>query len=162
MEHHVAKYKIEAAFTHVQTLYCHASLGAKIKIERIGDIEHIDDSFTPAAINSFKLIGITKQKIGIADLMVYVTGESVGHLKGMAGCLGCVCDTEIGVSSVSGKLRAWKVWKDDYWARHNANYLKRNLVLFAEVRYFFATQRKTSFLLVNCGRFVASARFIIF
>ena len=133
MDHHVAKYKIEAAFTHVQTLYCHASLGAKIKIERIGDIEHIDDSFTPAAINSFKLIGITKQKIGTADLMVYINGESDcsngGCLLGIAGCLGCVCDTEIGDSS----SRNWQVYKIQYWGRHNANWWRGNLLEFAYV-----------------------------
>ena len=133
MDHHVAKYKIEAAFTHVQTLYCHASLGAKIKIERIGDIEHIDDSFTPAAINSFKLIGITKQKIGTADLMVYINGESDcsngGCLLGIAGCLGCVCDTEIGVSS----SRNWQVSKGPNWGRHNANWWSGDLLQFSSV-----------------------------
>ena len=153
MEHGSAKYKIEAAFVHVQTYYCHASLGAKLKIERIGDIEHIDDSFGVHELYSSRILGITKQKIGMADLMVYVNGYSEcsngGCLLGIAGCLGCVCDTEIGDSSVSGMLGSWKVYKSQYWGRHNANWYRGDLLQFAYVRYFLHNTFELNCLLCN-------------
>ena len=96
---------------------------------------HIDDSFGTHELYSSKVLGITKQNIETADLMVYINGESDcsngGCLLGIAGCLGCVCDTEIGDSS----SRNWQVWKGQYWGRHNANWWTGNLLNFAYVSF---------------------------
>ena len=94
---------------------------------------HIDDSFGVHELDSSKVLGITKQNIGTADLMVYLSGESScnnkGCLLGLAGCLGCVCDTEIGDSS----SRNWQVLKGHNWGRHNANWWTGDLLNFAYV-----------------------------
>merc|ERR1719242_337872 len=132
--HDNAKSKIEAAFVHVQTYYCHSSLGAKLKLDRIGDIMHIDDTINTEHLYSSKVLGITKKNIGTADLMVHMSGLSNsgctnggGCLLGIAGCLGCVCDKEVGDSS----SRNWRVYKPKYWGRHNANYYRGNLLQYA-------------------------------
>ena len=93
--HDDTKSKIESALVHVQTYYCHSSLGTMLKVERIGDIMHIDDSFGIIEVDSKKVLDITRQNIETADLMIYVTGEFNGWAYGKAGCIGCVCDTEI-------------------------------------------------------------------
>ena len=71
-----AKSTIESAFVHVQTYYCHMSLGALLKLDRIGDIMHINDSFPTHELYSSKVLAITNQNIGTADLMVYINGKS--------------------------------------------------------------------------------------
>merc|ERR1719510_264973 len=132
--HANAKSKIEAAFVHVQTYYCHSSLGAKLKLDRIGDIMHIDDTINTEHLYSSKVLGLTKKHVGPADLMVHMSGLSNagctnggGCLLGIAGCLGCVCDKEVGDSS----SRSWRVYKPKYWGRHNANYYRGNLLQYA-------------------------------
>ena len=96
---------------------------------------HIDDSFGTHELYSSKVLAITKQNIGNADLMVYISGVSHcgenGCLLGLAGCLGCVCDTEIGDSS----SRNWQVDKEQYWGRHNVNWWDGDLLQFAYVSY---------------------------
>ena len=74
--HNDAKSIIESAFVHVQTYYCHLSLGTQLRLDRIGDIIHINDSFPTQELYSSKVLDITKQNIGTADLMVYINGES--------------------------------------------------------------------------------------
>ena len=49
---------------------------------------------------------------------------------GIAGCLGCVCDKEVGEVSSS---RNWFVAKWKPWGRHNANYYRGNLLQFSAV-----------------------------
>ena len=127
--HNDAKSTIESAFVHVQTYYCHMSLGAQLKLDRIGDIMHINDSFPTHELYSSKVLAITNQNIGTADLMVYINGASSGGILGVAGCLGCVCDIEIG-DSLS---RNWQVYKIQYWGRHNANYWTGNSLELAYV-----------------------------
>merc|ERR1719510_2090627 len=113
--HDNAKSKIEAALVHVQAFYCHSSLGAKLKLDRMGDIMHIDDTIPTQNLYSSKILGITKKNIGTADLMVYMSGttrsNNRGTLLGIAGCLGCVCDKEVGDSS----SRSWRILKTQYW-----------------------------------------------
>merc|ERR1712141_3726 len=43
--HDDAKSYIESTFVHVQTYYCHSTWVSKIKLERIGEIIHINQSF---------------------------------------------------------------------------------------------------------------------
>ena len=116
---------------HVQCYYYHSTWEAKIKFERIGEIIHINQSFGVHEIQSAKVLGITKQHIGSADLMIYVTGITNGP-AGKAGCLSCVCDTEIGDDS-SPNPRSWNVYKPAYWARHNVNVYRSTVTALAGV-----------------------------
>ena len=127
--HDDAKNYIESTFVHVQTYYCHSTWQAKIKLERIGEIIHIDDSWDGADLSSAKVLGITKQHIGSADLMIYINGIAT-NLLGKAGCLSCVCDKEIGSAESS---RSWSVYKKAYWARHNVNVYQSTTVALAGV-----------------------------
>ena len=102
-------------------------------MERIGEIIHIDQSFGGHELYSAKVLGITKQHIGSADLMIYVTGIATG-LAGIAGCLSCVCDKEIGDDPSS---RQWNVYKPKYWARHNANVYQSTVAALAGVSTYF-------------------------
>ena len=97
-------------------------------MERIGEIIHIDQSFGGHELYSAKVLGITKQHIGSADLMIYVTGIATG-LAGIAGCLSCVCDTAVGDEDV----RSWNVYKPMYWGRHNANVYRSTVTALAGV-----------------------------
>ena len=53
----------------------------------------------------------------------------------IAGCLGCVCDMEIGDSppQFNNALGNWQVYKTPYWGRHNANWWTGNLPTFGRV-----------------------------
>ena len=86
-----AKSTIESAFVHVQTYYCHLSLGTQLQVDRIGDIMHIDDNFPTHELYSSKVLAYTKQIIGTADLMVYINGESICQSN---GCLLGIGETE--------------------------------------------------------------------
>ena len=68
--------------------------------------------------------------------MVYLTGtanadQSKGVLLGMAGCIGCVCQKEIG--DPSSRISGWQVLHMKNWGRHCANYYTGNLLKFSYV-----------------------------
>ena len=132
--HGSAKSTIESAFVHAQTYYCHASLGTKLKIDRLGDIGFYNQKFGADDLYSRQVLAVTKQNIGTADIMVYLTGSTStddGILLGIAGCLGCVCDTEIGDST--SRISGWQVYKTKYWGRHSAIFYSGNLLQFSYV-----------------------------
>ena len=52
MEHGSAKVAAESALVHVQTYYCHASLGTKLKVERVGDILFANTKFGTPDVDS--------------------------------------------------------------------------------------------------------------
>ena len=131
--HDDAKSKMESTLAHVQTWYCHSSLGTKMKVERIGDIMYIDDSFFPAECDTNKVLDITRKNIDTADLMIYATADWNGSTLGFAGCIGCVCDAEIGQIREDSS-RNWHVvpYKG---GRHNANVWRGDVLSFAGVSY---------------------------
>ena len=60
-----------SAAPHLQARYCHASLGVKIRIERIGNLKHYAKTIN-AGSDSIGLDSVradTKNDIGDADLM---------------------------------------------------------------------------------------------
>ena len=100
----------------------------------MGDIGFYNQMFGADDLYSRQVLAVTKQNIGTADIMVYLTGSTStddGILLGIAGCLGCVCDTEIGGSSP----RNWQVYKGPNWGRHNANWWKGDLLQFSYVSF---------------------------
>jgi len=69
-----AKKKIRSAMTHVQTYYCHESLGTKVKIQLVGGMKYYDeDNWTAngqATLDRFKTIIDADFKKSKADLFV--------------------------------------------------------------------------------------------
>ena len=58
---------------HVQTAYCHTSLGSQIVFERIGDYIYIDKELRICEIAKYEQEGeFTENNIGDANLMVYL------------------------------------------------------------------------------------------
>ena len=58
---------------HVQTAYCHTSLGSQIVFERIGDYIYIDKELRICEIEKYEQEGeFTENNIGDANLMVYL------------------------------------------------------------------------------------------
>ena len=88
------KATLESLMVHVQTAYCHSSLGAKIIIERVGDYIYLDKKLPICGLH--KLKEDTANYLGDADLMVYMGAqqESKCSLVGLAGGLGTVCNPE--------------------------------------------------------------------
>ena len=64
---------IESLMVHVQTAYCHTSLGSQIVFERIGDYIYIDKELRICEIEKYEQKGeFTENNIGDANLMVYL------------------------------------------------------------------------------------------
>ena len=70
---------------HVQTGYCHNSLGTQMIIERLGDFQYIDQELQVCDIG--KLESNTEENIGDANLMVYLVSK-VGTKKWCRGFIG--------------------------------------------------------------------------
>ena len=84
-----------AAAPHLQARYCHSTLGTKIKIERIGNLEYFDQKIVASSggLNTVRSHGI--QVRGSADLVVYMAYDEYvqwdsNHASGIAW-LSSVC-----------------------------------------------------------------------
>ena len=75
-----------AAAPHIQARYCHASLGTKIKFERIGNFEYLDQKIVAHGDQLKKLFPHVPKVIGSADLVVYMANDesSLGGVIGIA------------------------------------------------------------------------------
>ena len=86
-----SKEKIEtywnAALVHAQTRYCHASLGTKIKIQRVGDFIHLEKRSLDASDGSLiKMYPYTSAHLkDEADLLVTLTHDLYSNGKGVVG-----------------------------------------------------------------------------
>ena len=69
------KAKLDSLMVHVQTAYCHSSLGAKIIIERVGDYIYLDKKLPICGLH--KLKEDTANYLGDADLMVYMVSVDI-------------------------------------------------------------------------------------
>ena len=66
-----------SAAPHLQARYCHASLGVKVRIERIGNFKHYAKTLD-AGSNSIGLDSVkadTRNDLGDADLMTYMAAH---------------------------------------------------------------------------------------
>ena len=72
---------------HVQTAYCHTSLGSQIVFERIGDYIYIDKELRICEIEKYEQEGeFTENNIGDANLMVYLVNKKGGGGPSMKYC----------------------------------------------------------------------------
>ena len=83
---------IESLLVHVQTAYCHSSLGAQIIIERDGDFIYIDRELPLCGLH--KLREDTTKNLGDSDLMVYMVWKQNCGYVGYAN-LAVVCNPEV-------------------------------------------------------------------
>ena len=79
------KATIESLLVHVQTAYCHSSLGSQLTIERVGDFRYIDQKLKACDIDN--LGSDTESHIGNANLMVYMVSKP-GGCNYCSGCVG--------------------------------------------------------------------------
>ena len=88
-----AKAYIEASLPHVQASYCHASLGSKLVIQRIGDIKYYQGrSLQATGAKLQEMWDTTAAELQGADLMMYMGYEesyygTVGIAWGKVVCI---------------------------------------------------------------------------
>ena len=66
-----------AAATHLQARFCHATLGTKIKVERIGNFAYFDQKIDASGTGLNTVKPHAKEVIGSADLVVYMANDEV-------------------------------------------------------------------------------------
>ena len=87
-----------SAAPHLQARYCHASLGVKIRIERIGNFKHyaktLDAGSNSIGIRSLK--ADTRNDIGDADLLIFMAAhqniEGLSFITNGVAWVSSVCD----------------------------------------------------------------------
>ena len=103
-----------SAAPHLQARYCHASLGVKIRIERIGNLKHyaktINAGSDSIGINSVR--ADTKNDIGDADLMTYMAAhQNIAGLRfitnGVAW-VGTVCGLWSNFPELKSSINMWQ------------------------------------------------------
>jgi len=77
-----------AAAPHIQARYCHASLGTKIKFERIGNFEYLDQKIVASSAGLEAVKPNAPKVIGSADLVVYMANDE-SSLWGTIGIAWC-------------------------------------------------------------------------
>ena len=110
---------------HVQTSYCHSSLGAQLIIERVGDYIYLDKKLPICSLNKIK--EDTANHLGDADLMVYIVGQKEKKCPyvGMAGGLGTVCNPESTNRHCTNLLDKWGL-TNDAWVSDTQSCLELN------------------------------------
>ena len=63
------------AMPHLQARYCHKTLGAQIKVERIGNFEYCDQTICASGEYLNKIKSNARKVIGQADLVVYMAND---------------------------------------------------------------------------------------
>ena len=74
------------AMPHLQARYCHESLGTKIKVERVGDFEYLDQKIHASGDNLMKIKSNVNENLAKskADLVVYMANDE----KSLFGTIG--------------------------------------------------------------------------
>ena len=111
-----SKEKIEtywnAALVHAQTRYCHASLGTKIKIQRVGDFIHLKKKSLRADDASLiKMYGLVKQIVSDeVDLQVTITHDIIKAGVGVVGIayMQSVCASNIDEGHLKHSINEWQ------------------------------------------------------
>ena len=80
------KATIESLLVHVQTAYCHFSLGSQLIIEKVEDFRYIDKELSVCDLTTLPGSD-TESHIGNANLMVYMVSKP-GGCNYCSGCVG--------------------------------------------------------------------------
>ena len=106
------KATIESLLVHVQTAYCHSSLGAQIMIERVGDFIPLDKKLKICGLH--RLREDTTKYLGDADIMVYMLGQTECGYVGYAN-LAAVCNPEVRDRHCTNLFPSWEGLMSDAW-----------------------------------------------
>jgi len=81
---------------HVQTYYCHHSLGTKVKFNRVTNFKHVRDTWMNSSPQYNNLRSVASRERGNADLILMFSGYSGGGGDGWAGLawVSSVCATK--------------------------------------------------------------------
>ena len=109
-----------AAAVHLQTRYCHPSLGTKIKIQRVGDLIHAEKKSLRADDDSLIFMYYyTKAHLkDEADLMVYLTYDLHGTGKGVVGIayMQSVCASNLDEGMWKHSINEWQATTAEFGA----------------------------------------------
>ena len=129
-----SKEKIEtywnAALVHIQTRYCHPSLGTKIKIQRVGDFVHLKKRSLRADDNNLiSMYGLTEGIVSDeADLLVTLTWDYISS-EGVIGTayVRSVCASNIDEGHLKQSINEWQQSTAEFGA---VSYTLHNLAMF--------------------------------
>ena len=110
-----SKAKIEeywnTAVPHLQTRFCHPSLGTKIKIQRVGDFIGVKKSLRATNNNLISMYTPTRNLLqSEADLMVYMTYDLAGTGIGVVGIayLQAICTSNKDEGHLKQSINEWQ------------------------------------------------------
>ena len=124
-----SKEKIEtywnAALVHIQTRYCHPSLGTKIKIQRVGDFHYLKKMSLRADTNSLiDMYGRTKALVSDeVDLLVTMTHDIISTGVGVIGTayVQSVCSSNKDAGELKQSINEWQPSTAVFGAVSNIN-----------------------------------------
>ena len=74
---------IASIWTHLQTNYCHSTLGSKVLVERLAGIKHYSGvTLIGDGASLEKMFDDTEKDLGSADLMLYFGFDGLGYTQG--------------------------------------------------------------------------------
>ena len=128
-----------AAAPHIQARYCHASLGTKIKFERIGNFEYLDQKIVAHGDQLKKLFPHVPKVIGSADLVVYMANDETS-LYGIIGIAWCpsICDPSYWTKYKSS-INEWRPTSVGFGGvKHFLSFIERHFcIYFKKITFLF-------------------------
>ena len=102
-----------SAAPHLQARYCHASLGTKVRIERVGNFKHYAKTLNAGSdtIGLDSVKADTKNDIGDADLMTYMAYQDTTGLRSWTNgiaWLGRVCHPHPLAKEQKASINMWQ------------------------------------------------------
>ena len=102
-----------SAAPHLQARYCHASLGVKVRIERVGNFKHYAKTLNAGSdtIGLDSVKADTKNDIGDADLMTYMAYQDTTGLRSWTNgiaWLGRVCHPHPLAKEQKASINHWQ------------------------------------------------------
>ena len=99
------------AAPHLQARYCHASLGTKIRIERIGNFKHYAKIIRASGAGLDSVRADTRNDLGDADLMTYMAYQDTTGLRSWTNgiaWLGRVCHPHPLAKEQKASINHWQ------------------------------------------------------
>ena len=120
-----------AAAPHIQARYCHASLGTKIKFERIGNFEYLDQKIVASSAGLEAVKPHAPKVIGSADLVVYMANDETS-LWGIIGIAWCpsICNPSY-ANKYKASINEWRPTSVAFGGvKHFLSFIKRHFCIF--------------------------------